>query len=34
MFFEAPQPFDLAMLLTGAGAVPNLRDGPIATPQR
>jgi hypothetical protein len=22
------------MLLTGAGAVPNLRDGPIATPQR
>jgi hypothetical protein len=42
LFFEAPQPFDLVMLLTGAGAVPylregpiaTLRDGPIATPQR
>jgi len=34
MFFEEPQPFDLVMLLTGAGAVPYLRDGPIATPQR
>jgi hypothetical protein len=34
MFFEEPQPFDLVMLLTGAGAVPYLRDGPIATPKR
>ena len=34
MFFEEPQPFDLVMLLTGAGAVPYLREGPIATPQR
>ena len=34
MFFEAPQPFDLVMLLTGAGAVPYLRQGPIATPRR
>ena len=34
LFFEAPQPFDLVMLLTGAGAVPYLRQGPIATPRR
>jgi hypothetical protein len=34
MFFEEPQPFDLVMLLTGAGGVLYLRDGPIATPQR
>jgi hypothetical protein len=34
MFFEEPQPFDLVMLLTGAGAVPYLREGPIATPRR
>ena len=34
LFFEEPQPFDLVMLLTGAGAVSYLRDGPIATPQR
>ena len=33
MFFEEPQPFDLVMLLTGAGAVPYLREGPIVTPQ-
>jgi hypothetical protein len=34
LFFEAPQPFDLVMLLTGAGAVPYLREEPIAAPQR
>ena len=34
MFFEELQPFDLVMLLTGAGAVPYLREGPIAAPQR
>jgi hypothetical protein len=34
MFFDKPETFDLVMLLTGAGAVPYLRDGPITSPQR
>ena len=34
MFFEEPQPFDLVMLLSGAGAVSYLREGPFSTPQR
>ena len=33
-FFDEPQTFDLVMLLTGAGAVPYLQDGPIASSQR
>ena len=33
-FFDEPQTFDLVMLLTGAGAVPYLRDGPTTSPER
>jgi len=33
-FFDEPQTLDLVMLLTGAGAVPYLQDGPIASSQR
>src|SRR5262249_31637108 len=33
-FFEEPETFDLVMLLTGAGAVSYLRDGPTSSPQR
>jgi hypothetical protein len=33
-FFEAPQPFDLILLLTGQGALPFLADGPITSPER
>jgi hypothetical protein len=33
-FFEAPQPFDLVMLVAGPGAVPFLREGPISSRQR
>jgi hypothetical protein len=33
-FFDAPETFDLVMLLTGAGAVPYLRDGPMTSPER
>jgi hypothetical protein len=32
-FFEEPRTFDLVMLLTGAGAVPYLRAGPITSPE-
>lgn len=33
-FFEQPETFDLVMLLTGAGAVAYLRDGPITSSER
>jgi hypothetical protein len=33
-FFEAPRSFDLVMFITGSGAVPYLRDGPITSQQR
>jgi hypothetical protein len=33
-FFDEPQTFDLVMLLTGAGAVPFLVDGPVASAER
>ena len=33
-FFEEPQTFDLVMLLAGAGAVPFLVDGNVASPER
>ena len=33
-FFDEPEPFDLVMLLTGAGAASYLRDGPITSRQR
>lgn len=33
-FFEEPQTFDLVMLMAGAGAVPFLVDGNVASPQR
>jgi hypothetical protein len=34
VLFEEPRTFDLVMLLTGAGAVPYLREGPITALQR
>ncbi len=33
-FFDEPQTFDLVMLLTGAGAIPYLVNGPVASPER
>jgi hypothetical protein len=33
-FFEKPHSFDLVLLLTGAGALPFLRDGEVTTSQR
>src|SRR5262249_12257749 len=33
-FFETPRSFDLMMLVTGSGAVPFLRDGPISSRER
>jgi hypothetical protein len=33
-FFEAPRSFDLVMFMTGSGAVPYLRNGPVSSAER